>query len=110
MNGILIVDDDLETWRNIQSIIENSPYMDFPILKEKTANKGLEVIKEKKPALLLMELSLFDMDGIEFGKKSKRNPSRASRDCHNPFTNVQNRPNLYQFRLFRLLTKADYEW
>ena len=71
MNGILIVDDDLETWRNIQSIIENSPYMDFPILKEKTANKGLEVIKEKKPALLLMELSLFDMDGIEFGKKAK---------------------------------------
>jgi two-component system, response regulator YesN len=71
LNEILIVDDDLETWRNVQSIIEKSPYMDFPIRKEKTAIKGLEAIKEKKPAFLLMELSLFDMDGIEFGKKAK---------------------------------------
>lgn len=71
MNGILIVDDDRETWEAVQSIIKNSQFMDSTIWKEEMANKGLELIKEKRPAFLLMDLSLPDMDGIEFGKKAK---------------------------------------
>ncbi|MEY2194754.1 helix-turn-helix domain-containing protein [Neobacillus sp. BF23-41] len=71
MNGILIMDDDRETWEAVQSIKENSQFMDTPIWKEEMANKGIELIKEKRPAFLLMELSLPDMDGIEFGKKAK---------------------------------------
>ncbi len=39
------------------------------IWEANTAEKGLSLVKQKHPAILLIDLSLPDMDGIEFGLK-----------------------------------------
>ncbi|MDR7079787.1 YesN/AraC family two-component response regulator [Neobacillus niacini] len=73
MADILIVDDDIETRQAVRSILKDSPYCDFPIWEADTAEKGLTLIKHKHPTVLLTDLSLPDMDGIEFGKKALKN-------------------------------------
>ncbi|PLT32718.1 helix-turn-helix domain-containing protein [Bacillus sp. V5-8f] len=73
MAQILVVDDDIETRQAVRSILKNSPYCDFPLWEAETAEKGLTLIKRKQPTLLLTDLSLPDMDGIEFGKKTLKN-------------------------------------
>ncbi|MFJ8247886.1 helix-turn-helix domain-containing protein [Peribacillus asahii] len=73
MADILIVDDDIETRQTLRSILIDSPYRDFPIREADTAEKGLALLKCKQHTVLLTDLSLPDMDGIEFGKKVLKN-------------------------------------
>jgi len=70
---ILIVDDDMETRQALRSILKDSPYREFPIWEADTAEKGLALVKLKQPAFLLTDLSLPDIDGIQFGKKALKN-------------------------------------
>ncbi len=69
MADILIVDDDIETRHVVHAILKDSLYHDFIIWESETAEKGLALLKQKRPAILLTDVSLPDMDGIEFGEK-----------------------------------------
>jgi two-component system, response regulator YesN len=73
LDDILIVDDDVENRQLIRSILKDSPYHNFSIWEADTAEKGLTLLKNKQPVVLLIDLSLPDMDGIEFGKKALKN-------------------------------------
>ncbi|WP_134702067.1 helix-turn-helix domain-containing protein [Ammoniphilus sp. YIM 78166] len=73
MADILIVDDEIETRQRIRSLLQDSPYHHFSIWEADSAEKGLTLVKHKSPAVMLTDLSLSDMDGIEFGKRVLRN-------------------------------------
>lgn len=69
MVDILLVDDDLENRFAVQATIKASRLQDIVVWETDTAEKGLAMVKQKRPAIVLTDVSLPDMDGIDFGKK-----------------------------------------
>ncbi|WP_216830775.1 helix-turn-helix transcriptional regulator [Alkalihalobacterium elongatum] len=68
MADILIV-DDIESNQVIKSLLEETPYHYFSIRSAETANKAMQMVKQKEPSVLFLDVSLPDGDGIEFGQK-----------------------------------------
>ncbi|MFY4774802.1 helix-turn-helix domain-containing protein [Metabacillus sp. RGM 3146] len=68
MSELLIVDNDKESRKEIQSLIEESKYSFLSIYESSSAHRGLLLLKQSKPSALIIDLSLPDMDGLTFGK------------------------------------------
>lgn len=68
MAELLIVDTEFESINDIRQVVENSDYNFLRIYEANTARKALDMLKQSKPSTLLMDVSLPDMDGIEFAK------------------------------------------
>ena len=66
MNKILVVDDD-ETMRML--ITETLALKDYEILEATNGKSGFELIKEEKPAIVLLDLMMPKLDGYEVIKK-----------------------------------------
>ena len=67
--SVLIVDDE-ESWRTaIRVLLDLS---DYEIIEAETGSEALKVFKQKKPSLILLDLMLPDIDGIEVLKQMKR--------------------------------------
>lgn len=70
MAGLLIIDDELETRQEIRLAIEESPYQYLSIYESDSGDHGLLLLKQKRPSILILDISLPDMDGMEVGKKA----------------------------------------
>ncbi|EPZ42156.1 helix-turn-helix domain-containing protein [Alicyclobacillus acidoterrestris] len=69
MSDILIVDDDATSRREICSLLSEGEYNYLRVCEADTAQRGLLLARQVHPSIILLDLSLPDMDGIEFGKK-----------------------------------------
>lgn len=60
-NKILAIEDELSIRRFLKtSIISNG----YQFLEAKTANEGIEMVRDHKPDIILLDLGLPDMDGV----------------------------------------------
>lgn len=69
LGGLLIIDDEAESREEIRLIIEESQYNYLSVYECGTAERGLLLVKQKQPSIVILDLSLPDMDGMELGKK-----------------------------------------
>jgi two-component system, response regulator YesN len=68
MSELLIIDSDDEARVDIREKIEDSPFHYLTIYETSTAQKGMQLIKQIQPCVIIMDVSLKDEDGISFGK------------------------------------------
>ncbi len=61
---VIIVDDIPETRENLKKLLAFEPDIDV-IGTASTGREGLELAKEKKPDIILMDINMPDMDGIQ---------------------------------------------
>ncbi|TWI56146.1 helix-turn-helix domain-containing protein [Halalkalibacter nanhaiisediminis] len=69
MAEILVVDDDIESRQTVRFVIGESQYNYLSITEVGTVDKGMLLLKQKRPLIVFMDLSLPDGDGLAFGKK-----------------------------------------
>ena len=75
---LLIVDDEVENRQEIRLIVEESQYNYLSIYESDSAERGLFLFKQTKPNIVILDLSLPDMDGIELGKKMSEHDPQVS--------------------------------
>jgi len=72
MKGIvLIVEDDLKNLKLLRDLLEVSGYS---TLEAKDGRQGIEMAKAHKPALILMDIQMPIMDGLEATEILKADP------------------------------------
>lgn len=69
MTGLLIIDDEAESRQAIRFIIEESQYNYLSVYEAESAERGLFLLKQNQPNIVILDLSLPDMDGVKLGKK-----------------------------------------
>lgn len=72
---ILLIEDNAVNLDLIQFLLESQGYR---VREAATAEEAFEVLKTERPALIVMDIQLPGMDGLEATKKLKENP--ATRD------------------------------
>ncbi len=72
MYKILVIDDDPKLLELVKYILQREGYMLFFAL---TGEQGIKVTKKEKPDLILMDIMLPKMDGLEAISKIKNDPS-----------------------------------
>ena len=68
--SILIVEDDEITRDMLKKSLETN---DFKVLSAINGKEGLSMVKKTKPALILLDLMMPEMDGFEFAEKLREN-------------------------------------
>lgn len=66
MTRILVVDDESEVCRMLEKFLREKGYQVFKAFDGKTA---LELVKEERPHIVLLDIKMPGMDGIECLKK-----------------------------------------
>ena len=66
MKKVLVVEDDKNNMRLIVKLLESEGY---ETIKAETGEKGVKLAAEKKPDLILMDIKLPGIDGIEATKQ-----------------------------------------
>ncbi|PZE20760.1 response regulator [Paenibacillus xerothermodurans] len=69
MSGLLIIDDEAQCREEIRLIIEESQYNYLTVYEAASAERGLFSFKQNQPDIVILDLSLPDMDGVKLGKK-----------------------------------------
>ena len=72
---ILLIEDNAVNRDLIQFLLESQGYQ---VREAATAGEAFEILKTEQPALIVMDIQLPGMDGLEATKKLKENP--ATRD------------------------------
>lgn len=70
MLNLLIVDDEYENRLSLREFIQSSEYNYFSVHEAETYEKGLLMLKQLKPSILIVEISLPDHSGLELGEKA----------------------------------------
>jgi len=71
---ILVVEDD----RDIQELLSyNLAQEGFQVLRAMTGEDGLQIAKNRRPGLIILDLMLPGMEGMEVCRRIKRNPDTA---------------------------------
>lgn len=70
-NTILIIDDD---WMNRELLSTMLEVEDFTVLEASNGQKGLQITTQKRPALVILDVRMPDMDGYTVCRKIKENP------------------------------------
>ncbi|WP_026691829.1 helix-turn-helix domain-containing protein [Peribacillus kribbensis] len=68
MAELLIVDNDQMARQEVSCKIRESKYHFLSIYEASTVQRGSLLLKQNQPSALIMDLSLPDMDGIQFGR------------------------------------------
>ncbi len=76
-SSILVVDDNQS---NLQMIAKLLSYAGYKVSLAQSGEEALKAVKSKMPDLILLDLVMPDMDGIEVCKKLKN----SSKTCHLP--------------------------
>jgi len=71
MHRLLLVEDDALTIRLYQKALQQE---DFVIDTAENGEEGLEKLKKNKPTLILLDIMMPKMDGIELLQELKSNP------------------------------------
>ena len=68
--NILIVEDDEITRDMLKKSLETN---DYKVISAINGKEGLSMVKKTKPALILLDLMMPEMDGFEFAEKLREN-------------------------------------
>jgi len=71
MANILIVDDDVETVKLLQAIVEDDDHLTAAIYESKTA---VHTIEKTMPDLVILDIMMPEINGIAICKMIKSNP------------------------------------
>lgn len=77
MKKILIVDDCKEIRQLVKTTLEMS---DYRVFEASNGSKALEIAKKNKPDVIIMDLMMPMMDGIEATRILTNDPE--TKDCH----------------------------
>jgi CheY-like chemotaxis protein len=72
---ILVVEDNMDTYELIRFILERNGYETFLAMN---GRDGMNAARKQKPDLILMDLSMPEMDGWEATRRIKKEPKTAS--------------------------------
>ena len=72
---ILIVEDNEKNRKLVRDILQ---FKNYQLLESETAEEGIRLAREKKPALILMDFHLPGMNGIEAFKALRADPDTKS--------------------------------
>jgi CheY-like chemotaxis protein len=72
---ILVVEDNPVNMELVRDLLTVAGYK---VLEATTAEAGLALVKEAKPALILMDIGLPGMDGLEATKRLKQDPDTST--------------------------------
>lgn len=72
---ILLVDDEQEMLDTYSRVLEQAG---FEAITALGGNRGLELAKEKHPALILVDVKMPEMDGVETVNKLKQYPETSN--------------------------------
>ena len=72
---ILIVEDNEKNRKLVRDILQ---FKNYQLLESETAEEGIRLAKENKPALILMDFHLPGMNGIEAFKVLRADPQTSS--------------------------------
>jgi two-component system cell cycle response regulator DivK len=72
---ILIIEDNEKNRKLIRDLLQVKGYL---TIESETAEEGLRLAEERKPALVLMDIQLTGMDGITAMKQLKAAPNTKS--------------------------------
>jgi len=73
-NRILLVEDNEDNFELVRFLLERAGYQVFPA---RNGREGLKVAQKEQPDLILMDLSLLELDGWTAGRELKANPKTA---------------------------------
>ena len=73
MNKILYVEDNYQNFRLVMRLLTLEKQQ-YDITQAPTGNDGLRLADEMKPDLILMDINLPDIDGVEVTRRIKENP------------------------------------
>lgn len=73
--GILVVEDNERNMKLLRDVLQASGYR---TLEASTAGQALALAVEHRPALVLMDIRLPDMDGVEVLRRLRMDPRTAS--------------------------------
>lgn len=76
MSKILVVEDDPAIRRVIVLAVKSAGHS--PVLEADTGDGGLSVLRRERPALVLLDVMLPGMDGIEVCRRVKADPALAA--------------------------------
>ena len=74
MNKILYVEENYQNFRLVMRFLTLEKQQ-YDISQAPTGNDGLRMADELKPDLILMDINLPDIDGVEVTRRIKENPS-----------------------------------
>jgi len=69
MQSILIIEDEIELSKILSSYLEKANYQ---VMTAEQGDKGLELWSEKKPDLVILDLNLPGMDGLDIAREIRR--------------------------------------
>ena len=72
---ILIVEDNEKNRKLVRDILQ---FKGYQLLESETAEEGIQLARDKKPALILMDFHLPGMNGIEAFKVLRADPQTSS--------------------------------
>ena len=71
MKSVLIVDDEVGTRESLRMILKN----DYEVLLAKNAEEAFQMVKERSPDVILLDIILPDLDGLKVLEKIKQKDS-----------------------------------
>ncbi len=75
MKMVLYIEDNPQNMRLVRKILKHAGY---EVLEAEDGLSGLKVAQENHPDLILMDINLPDMDGLQVTAELKKNPAVAS--------------------------------
>ena len=72
---IMIVDDEESILTLVKNILDTQ---DFDVITAKDGNECLNILKKEKPDLILIDIMMPEMNGIELAEKIKSSPDNKS--------------------------------